>query len=400
MALVTRAEGTSVLTETIFENRIMHVQELTRLGADIEVEGGTAIVRGVERLTGADVMATDLRASACLVIAGLVAEGATSDRPHLPPRPRLRAARGEARRARREDRARQVNAGDGIKTSPLGRPVPVPDRYDASLLFPIDRAPGREAFGLGASLPFARPRRVDRVGTRLARRRRPPAGRGRALRDPGRVAAHRRVEVGQALPRFARRRAPRVARGSRRDDRARPRRGGRRGGARSRSRGPPDWPGLARAAAPGASIDAAPLASLPDQPDASVLATSAWDGDETLHSSLFRSVCPVTAQPDHATVVIRYRGPRIDRASLLAYLLGYRRHAALPRGLRRTHLRRPRRGLPDALARGRGALHAARRHRHLPLPQRRADLAAAGRARPSPVDTPWVRLQPERSSSD
>jgi len=78
MALVTRAEGTSVLTETIFENRMMHVQELKRLGADIEVEGGTAIVRGVERLTGADVMATDLRASACLVIAGLVAEGATS----------------------------------------------------------------------------------------------------------------------------------------------------------------------------------------------------------------------------------------------------------------------------------------------------------------------------------
>lgn len=57
---------------------MMHVQELKRLGADIEVEGSTAIVKGVEKLTGADVMATDLRASACLVIAGLIAEGQTT----------------------------------------------------------------------------------------------------------------------------------------------------------------------------------------------------------------------------------------------------------------------------------------------------------------------------------
>ncbi|MEP6677890.1 MAG: UDP-N-acetylglucosamine 1-carboxyvinyltransferase [Betaproteobacteria bacterium] len=78
MALATRAEGTSVLTETIFENRMMHVQELVRLGAAIEVEGNTAIVKGVDKLTGANVMATDLRASACLVIAGLMAEGMTT----------------------------------------------------------------------------------------------------------------------------------------------------------------------------------------------------------------------------------------------------------------------------------------------------------------------------------
>jgi UDP-N-acetylglucosamine 1-carboxyvinyltransferase len=77
MAFATRAQGASVITETIFENRMMHVQELKRLGADIEVEGNTAIVKGVAKLTGATVMATDLRASACLVIAGLVAEGQT-----------------------------------------------------------------------------------------------------------------------------------------------------------------------------------------------------------------------------------------------------------------------------------------------------------------------------------
>ena len=78
MALATRAEGASVITETIFENRMMHVQELVRLGAEIEVEGNTAVVKGVAKLTGANVMATDLRASACLVIAGLVAEGDTT----------------------------------------------------------------------------------------------------------------------------------------------------------------------------------------------------------------------------------------------------------------------------------------------------------------------------------
>jgi UDP-N-acetylglucosamine 1-carboxyvinyltransferase len=77
MALDAIAEGTAVITETIFENRFMHAQELQRLGADISIQGNTAVVRGVERLQGAMVMATDLRASASLVIAGLVAEGQT-----------------------------------------------------------------------------------------------------------------------------------------------------------------------------------------------------------------------------------------------------------------------------------------------------------------------------------
>ncbi len=77
MALNCVAEGVGVINETIFENRFMHVNELLRLGADIRVEGHTAIVRGAERLSGAPVMATDLRASACLILAGLVAEGET-----------------------------------------------------------------------------------------------------------------------------------------------------------------------------------------------------------------------------------------------------------------------------------------------------------------------------------
>jgi UDP-N-acetylglucosamine 1-carboxyvinyltransferase len=77
LALNTIASGTALVTETIFENRFMHVQELRRLGARIDIEGNTAVVHGVERLNGATVMATDLRASASLVIAGLVAGGET-----------------------------------------------------------------------------------------------------------------------------------------------------------------------------------------------------------------------------------------------------------------------------------------------------------------------------------
>jgi UDP-N-acetylglucosamine 1-carboxyvinyltransferase len=77
MALATIARGTALITETIFENRFMHALEMQRLGADIRLEGNTAVVNGVERLQGAKVMATDLRASAGLVIAGLVAEGDT-----------------------------------------------------------------------------------------------------------------------------------------------------------------------------------------------------------------------------------------------------------------------------------------------------------------------------------
>jgi UDP-N-acetylglucosamine 1-carboxyvinyltransferase len=78
MGLMTMAKGKSHIRETIFENRFMHVQELARLGADIHLHGDMAEVRGVTKLTGADVMATDLRASVSLVIAGLAAQGETN----------------------------------------------------------------------------------------------------------------------------------------------------------------------------------------------------------------------------------------------------------------------------------------------------------------------------------
>jgi len=78
MAMMTLAEGSSVIRETIFENRFMHVQELARMGANISLDGNTAVVRGQETISGAPVMATDLRASASLVLAGLAAEGETT----------------------------------------------------------------------------------------------------------------------------------------------------------------------------------------------------------------------------------------------------------------------------------------------------------------------------------
>ena len=76
-ALNTVANGVSTITETVFENRFMHMLEMRRMGAEIRLEGNTAIIRGVQKLTAAPVMATDLRASASLVLAGLVAEGTT-----------------------------------------------------------------------------------------------------------------------------------------------------------------------------------------------------------------------------------------------------------------------------------------------------------------------------------
>jgi UDP-N-acetylglucosamine 1-carboxyvinyltransferase len=78
MALMTVASGASVIRETVFESRFMHVPELARLGANISLQGSTALVRGVERLHGAELMATDLRASVSLVLAALVAEGETT----------------------------------------------------------------------------------------------------------------------------------------------------------------------------------------------------------------------------------------------------------------------------------------------------------------------------------
>ncbi len=108
MALMSVAEGAAMVTETIFENRFMHVPELNRMGARINVHGASAIVRGVPALSGAPVMATDLRASVSLVLAGLAAQGRDRGEPGLSPRPRLRGGGAEAGRVRRGYRAPHV----------------------------------------------------------------------------------------------------------------------------------------------------------------------------------------------------------------------------------------------------------------------------------------------------
>ena len=99
MALATQAHGVSHIRETIFENRYLHASEMMRMGANIAIDGNTAIVTGPTQLSGAPVTASDLRASAGLVLAALVADNTTLDRPRLPHRPRLRADRGQAQRS-------------------------------------------------------------------------------------------------------------------------------------------------------------------------------------------------------------------------------------------------------------------------------------------------------------
>ena len=212
-----------------------------------------------------------------------------------------------------------------LDESPLGRSTPLPERYDPSLLFPVERADARAAIGVGASLPFTG--HDAWTAWELA-----------WLDASGRPqVAVGRFEVPAASPRIVESKSVKLYLASLNHERIESREVCAATIARDLSAAtgaevrvalalPPAFGGLAREPADGASIDAAPLASIPDEPDPSRLTTTAWDGDETLHTSLFRSVCPVTGQPDYATVIVRYRGPRIERGPLLAYLAGFRRH--------------------------------------------------------------------------
>jgi len=119
MALMTQATGRSVITETIFENRFMHASEMQRMGARIQIDGHTAIVDGPNKLTGARVQASDLRASASLVLAGLVAEGETTidrvyhiDRGYEKIETKLRSVGAEIHRLRPSVTAPLVDAAE------------------------------------------------------------------------------------------------------------------------------------------------------------------------------------------------------------------------------------------------------------------------------------------------
>ena len=189
-----------------------------------------------------------------------------------------------------------------LDESPLGRATPLPERYDPSLLFPVERADARAAIGVGATLPFSG--HDAWTAWELA-----------WLDASGRPqVAVGRFEVPATSPRIVESKSVKLYLASLNHERIESREVCAATIARDLSQ-----------ATGAASIDA-PLASIPDEPDPSRLTTTAWDGDETLHTSLFRSVCPVTGQPDYATVIVRYRGPRIERGPLLAYLAGFRRH--------------------------------------------------------------------------
>lgn len=212
-----------------------------------------------------------------------------------------------------------------LRDSPLARSAPMPERYDPGLLFPVDRADARAAIGVAAPLPFLG--HDAWTAWELA-----------WLDATGRPqVAIGRFEVPAASPRIVESKSVKLYLASLNSERVDSREHLVATVARDLSQAvgaevrvalalPPAYGGLAREPMEGASIDAAPLASVPDAPDAARLATTPWDGDETLNTSLFRSVCPVTGQPDHASVSLRYRGPRIDRGSLLAYLASFRRH--------------------------------------------------------------------------
>ncbi|HET9340982.1 MAG TPA: NADPH-dependent 7-cyano-7-deazaguanine reductase QueF [Casimicrobiaceae bacterium] len=214
----------------------------------------------------------------------------------------------------------------GLADSPLGRGSALPERYDPSQLFAVERAEARATLGLASALPFighdawtawelawldASGRPQVAVGRFEVPATSPRIVESKSVKLYLASLNHERLESREACAAIVARDLSAATGGE----------------VRVTLALPPAFGGLAREPADGASIDAAPLAAIPDAPDAARLATTAWDGDETLHTSLFRSVCPVTGQPDYATVILRYRGPRIERGSLLAYLIGYRRHA-------------------------------------------------------------------------
>ena len=209
--------------------------------------------------------------------------------------------------------------------SPLGKPTEYPDRYDPSLLFPVSRAEQREAFGLTGRLPF------DGVDlwtayeiTWLDERGKPAVAIGE-FRIP---AASARIVESKSLKlylgSFAQEAAAsdEIARRIRAD--------------LARVCGADVSVALSTAASarwpttglPGESLDEIEVATDLYEPDPTSLSSRGAEVEETLRSSLFRSRCPVTGQPDYGDVMVSYRGARVDRAGLLRYLISFRRHAA------------------------------------------------------------------------
>lgn len=212
-----------------------------------------------------------------------------------------------------------------LTRSPLGHATTYAERYDPSLLFPVERAPLRAELGFGASLPFDG---VD-LWTAYELSWLDPAGKPRvAVATFGVPATSPRLVESKSVKlyltafnqtRFA---SPEeVERTIARDLREAT------GGAvRIEIVSPPQFAALPRQELPGDCLDALPLVVDAFDPDPDALASGGEPVVESLYTRLFRSVCPVTGQPDYASVQVQYRGPRIERSGLLRYLVSFRRH--------------------------------------------------------------------------
>ncbi|MEO8565891.1 MAG: NADPH-dependent 7-cyano-7-deazaguanine reductase QueF [Betaproteobacteria bacterium] len=212
-------------------------------------------------------------------------------------------------------------------TSPLGKATGYPDRYDPSLLFPIDRAAQRQALGLRGMLPFAGADLWTAYEISwLDARNKPQLAIGELRIPADSPATVESKSLKLYLGSFAQ--EPVAARERLTQTIA--------GDLNRICRAEIDVvlhpatvsaaPGIA--GLPGVSVDDQDGAADTAAPDPGLLAVGSAIAEETLFSALFRSNCPVTGQPDYADTMVRYRGPQIDRASLLSYLLSYRRHAA------------------------------------------------------------------------
>jgi 7-cyano-7-deazaguanine reductase len=212
-----------------------------------------------------------------------------------------------------------------LSDSPLGKATAYPDAYDPALLFPVERAPQRKELGLSDVLPFTG---ADRW----------TAWEVSWLDATGRPqVAVATFTVPCTSPRIVESKSVKLyltalnnVRFGQRDDLAatlaRDLTGATGAEVGVNLIGPESYASLARGEPQGACIDGEPLASASDGPDPALLATAGPVVLETLYTRVFRSVCPVTGQPDYATLWVHYRGPRIDRAALLAYLVSFRHH--------------------------------------------------------------------------
>ena len=217
-----------------------------------------------------------------------------------------------------------MNSND---TSPLGKATGYPDRYDPGLLFAIDRAAQRQALGLRGKLPFAgadlwtayeiswldaRNKPQLAIGEFRIPADSPATVESKSLKLYVGSFAQEPVATRERLAQTIRVDLNRIC-GAGIDVVLHP----------ATASAAPGIAGL-----PGVSVDDEDGAADTATPDPGLLAVGSATAEETLCSALFRSNCPVTGAPDYADVMVRYRGPRIDRASLLSYLLSYRRHAA------------------------------------------------------------------------